>query len=186
VTLLTISASSLVERAILAAAAVTPVAVTCLESRPANEGTALAGRLAAAGVTVALVVDAAGPTLAASADAILLGCDTLTPRTLLHKIGTFGLVLAAQRVGTPVYALATPEKLLPGLVQGATADGGPPREIVAALTPRLHVVNRYFDRTPLDLLAGVILPDGLYLPAVAAPRAAAVSIHPGLADLLER
>ena len=59
---LTISASSLVERAILAAAgAGRGPRIVCLESRPALEGVALAGRLAAAGLRVTLVTDAAGP-----------------------------------------------------------------------------------------------------------------------------
>jgi translation initiation factor eIF-2B subunit delta len=182
---LTISASSLVERTILAAVATTPLAAICLESRPAREGAALAERLAEAGCTVTLAVDAAGPALVAEASAVLLGCDTLAPGGLVHKIGTFGLALAARQFGVPVYALAGPEKLLPALVRGALADGGPPEEIVWARPPALAVSNRYFDLTPLDLLTGVVPPDGILDPAEAGRRAAARPVHPALADLLE-
>jgi translation initiation factor 2B subunit (eIF-2B alpha/beta/delta family) len=186
ITILTISASSLVERAILAAASAMPLAVVCLESRPACEGVALATRLATAGCTVTLAIDAAGPALVADVDAVLLGCDTLAPPGLVHKIGTFGVALVAQRRGVPVYVLAGSEKLLPSIARGALADGGPPSELLTTKQPRLAVVNHYFDLTPLDLLAGVILPDGLYGPADVSHRAAAVTVHPSLADLLER
>jgi len=147
---------------------------------------ALAERLAAAGCTVALAIDAAGPALAASVDAVLLGCDTLAPAGLVHKIGTYGMALAAHCADTPVYTLAGSEKLLPSIVRGALDDGGPPDELISAPPPGLIVMNRYFDRIPLDLLAGVILPDGLHPPEAAARRASAVTVHPSLADLLER
>jgi translation initiation factor eIF-2B subunit delta len=182
--LMTISASSLVERVLLAATTTTPLSVVCLESRPANEGAALAERLTDAGLYVTYAVDAAGPMLVGIANVVLLGCDTLAPRYLLHKVGTFGLVLAAHRADVPIYALGGFEKLLPSLVHGAIADGGPPDEIFAAPPSRLHVINRYFDRTPLELLTGVILPDGLISPSEAAKRAAAVNVHHDLLDLL--
>jgi translation initiation factor 2B subunit (eIF-2B alpha/beta/delta family) len=191
---LTISASSLVERAILAAAQGRSLAVVCLESRPAGEGVALAERLAAAGCRITLAVDAAGPRLVAEAGAVLLGCDTLTPAGLVHKVGTLGLALAARRFGVPVYALTGPEKLLPRPVRGALADGGPPDEPFATspagsstgARPDLTVANPYFDLTPLDLLTGVVLPDVVLDPAEAGRRAAGRKVHPALADLLER
>ena len=182
--ILTVSASSLVERALLTIAGAGPLAIICLESRPAREGAALAQRLAAAGCPVTLAVDAAGPALVAEADLILLGCDTLTPTGLVHKIGTLGLALSAQHRDIPVYALAGPEKLLPSLVRGALADGGPPEEILDAQLAGLTVVNQYFDLTPLDLLDGVVLPDGPRAAHEASHRAATVRVHPALADLL--
>jgi len=154
----------------------------------------LAERLAAAGCRVTLAVDAAGPSLVQDVGAVLLGCDTLATGGLVHKVGTLGLALAARRFGVPVYALTGPEKLLPALVRGALGDGGPPDEpfalgspgAAAGVQPGLTVANPYFDLTPLDLLAGVVLPDGLLAPSEAGRRAADRAVHPALADLLGR
>jgi translation initiation factor 2B subunit (eIF-2B alpha/beta/delta family) len=49
-----------------------------------------------------------------------------------------------------------------------------------------YVANPYFDLTPLDMLTGVILPDGILDPSDAAARAASRPVHLALADLLER
>jgi translation initiation factor 2B subunit (eIF-2B alpha/beta/delta family) len=183
---LTVSASSLVERAILRATRTRPLAVVCLESRPAREGVALAERLAAVGCRVTLVADAAGPAQVAGVDAVLLGCDTLAPSGLIHKVGTLGLALAARRFGVPVYALTGPEKLLPAPVRGALDDGGPPDEVLegGCVGAGVTVANRFFDLTPLDLLTGVVLPAGVVDGAEAGRQAAGRRVHPALADLL--
>jgi len=102
----------------------------------------------------------------------------------VHKIGTLGLAVSAHHHGIPVYALAGPEKLLPSLVRGALADGGRPDEILDTQPAGLAVVNRYFDLTPLDLLAGVVLPEGPLRAAEIRRCTAAVRVHPALADLL--
>jgi translation initiation factor 2B subunit (eIF-2B alpha/beta/delta family) len=186
VRVLTISASSLVERALLAAAELGSLQVTCLESRPMLEGTALAGRLAEAGLAVTLTLDALGPAVVQEADLVLVGGDSLAPVGLVHKVGTFGLALAAQWAGVPVYALVGPEKLLPAVPPAALADGGAPAELLppgfaSDVPPSLGVRVPYFDLTPLDLLTGVALPDGIVGPAEAARRALAVRLHPRLA-----
>jgi translation initiation factor 2B subunit (eIF-2B alpha/beta/delta family) len=185
-TVVTISASSLVERALLAAArAGRPPRVVCLESRPALEGRALAARLAAAGVSVRLLSDAAGPAMAGRADLVLLGGDTLAPAGLIHKVGTLGLVLAAGQRGVPVYALCGSEKWLPAPLRGALDDGGPAVEIWPDPAPGVTVGNPYFDQTPLALLAGLVGPTRLYGPAEAARLARRVRLHPALRDLLD-
>jgi translation initiation factor 2B subunit (eIF-2B alpha/beta/delta family) len=180
---LTISASSLVERALLGASTRAQLQVVCLESRPMLEGTALACRLAEAGLAVTLTLDALGPTLAREVDLVLVGGDTLAPPGLLHKVGTFGVALAARQAGVPVYALVGPEKLLPALPSAALSDGGTPDELLSASTAAgrphgLRVQVPYFDLTPLDLLAGVVMPDGIVSAADAAERARSVRLHP--------
>jgi translation initiation factor 2B subunit (eIF-2B alpha/beta/delta family) len=182
---ITISASSLVERALLKAARDWPIVVTCLESRPMLEGAALARRLADAGLQVTLTVDALGPALVGDTDLVLIGGDTLSPQGLVHKVGTFGLALAARRADVPVYALVGPEKLLPTLPLASLADGGEPGEVATAqiladAPPCLHVHNPYFDRTPLELLTGIVMPAVVASPAEAARLAAMVRLHPAL------
>ena len=180
---LTISASSLVERTLLRAASGLSLQVTCLESRPMLEGAALARRLADAGLRVVLTLDALGPSLVGEGSMVLVGGDTLVPEGLIHKAGTYGLALAARRAGVPVYALVGPEKLLPSLPDGALADGGDPGELVAddllaEAPPGLEIRVPYFDLTPLDMLTGVVMPGGIVRPDEAARLAAAVRPYP--------
>jgi len=180
---LTISASSLVERTLQRAAVGLPLRVTCLESRPLLEGAALARRLAEGGMQVVLTLDALGPSLVAEASMVLVGGDTLAPEGLLHKAGTYGLTLAARRAGVPVYALVGPEKLLPSLPEGALDDSGAPGELVAddflaGAAPGLEIRVPYFDLTPLALLTGVVMPDGIVRPDDAARLAASVRPYP--------
>jgi translation initiation factor 2B subunit (eIF-2B alpha/beta/delta family) len=182
----TISASSLVERALLAGVGRPGLTVACLESRPMLEGAVLARRLADAGLRVIVTLDALGPAIVGGARLVLIGGDTLAPEGLVHKAGTFGLALAARRAGVPVYALVGPEKLLPAVPPGALADGGGPEELLPAALladapPGLRVVAPYFDLSPLELLTGVVTPDGVVEPAEAARQAAAVRLHPALA-----
>ena len=179
----TISASSLVERALLAAASVGHV--VCLESRPACEGAALAGHLAAAGLDVTLVSDAAGPRMVARARLVLLGGDTLAPAGLVHKVGTFGLALAARHCGAEVHALVGREKWLPAPLLGALDDGGPPEELLAGRLAGLAVANPYFDLTPLRLLDGIVGPTTTWTAATVGRRAGRVVVYLTLRDLLE-
>lgn len=182
---LTISASSLVRDALLAAARQGQrPRVICLESRPGREGIDLARALAAGGLAVELAVDAAAGRLAAEADLILVGGDTLSPRGLIHKLGTLGLALAAQRTNTPVYALLGSLKLLPGPVAGWEEDGGTRSEVAAGLPEEVEVWNRYFDATPLELLTGIVTERGVASPGEVGARAAATELHPWLRDVL--
>ncbi|MCC6178077.1 MAG: hypothetical protein IT305_22470 [Chloroflexi bacterium] len=178
----TISASSLVERALLATA---PREIVCLESRPAREGVALARRLAAAGRNVTLAVDAAGPSQVAGADLVLLGGDTLAPDGLVHKIGTLGLALAARQHGVATYALCGSEKWLPSRLVGALTEGGRPSEVVTDPPAGLAVATAYFDCTSLDLLSGVVGAAGILTFADVRRQTGDVRVHPRLASLLE-
>jgi translation initiation factor eIF-2B subunit delta len=182
---LTLSASSLVERALRAAHADgLRFRVICLESRPGREGAALAARLAAAGIPTALWIDAAAGRCLATANLVIVGADTVAPAGLVHKIGTEGLALAAHQRGVPVYALADPAKLLPALVAGALTQRRPASELLRGARGKVVVENYYYDLTPLDLLAGAVVGETLLTPAAAAAATAAVRLHAALAPEL--
>jgi translation initiation factor 2B subunit (eIF-2B alpha/beta/delta family) len=181
---LTISASSVVRDALIRATERdSRPSVTWLESRPGLEGATLANELAGAGVQTRLAVDAAAARLASETDLVLVGGDTFSPAGLVHKLGTLGLALAARQRRLPVYALLGTFKVLPAPVRGWQQDGGPAAELALPTSPAVEIWNRYYDLTPLDLLAGVVTEQGLLTP----PEAAALSppIHPWLSDLLE-
>lgn len=183
---LTISASSMVERSLVEAhRRGGPLKVVCLESRPGREGVALAAALDGMGIEVRVAVDAAAARLVDESDLVLVGGDTVCPRGLIHKLGTYPLALAAREARVPLYALAGLEKWLPAPVRGWEQDGGPPGEVLDdPADPDLPAWNGYFDLTPLDLLAGVVDEDAVHTPAEAAHRAASIVVHEWLQDLL--
>ena len=181
---LTISASSVVRDALIRATERgSEPSVSCLESRPGLEGVMLANELAGARVQTRLAVDAAAARLAGEANLVLVGGDTLSPAGLAHKLGTLGLARTARPRDVPVYALLGTLKVLPAPVRGWQQDGGPATELALQTSPAVEIWNRYYDLTPLDLLAGVITEQGLIRP----PEAAALAppIHPWLSELLE-
>src|SRR5258706_1523750 len=87
--------------------------VLVAESRPLNEGRALAAELAEAGIPTWLVVDAALPLLISQAAMVWIGADAVTDRGVLNKVGSYGVALAAPESSVPVYALAMRRKFLP-------------------------------------------------------------------------
>jgi methylthioribose-1-phosphate isomerase len=116
---------------------------------------------------------------------VLLGADTIAPAGLVHKLGTLGLALAARHAGVPVYALAGPEKLLPGLVVGALDQRRPAGELLRRSPRALRVANYYFDLTPLALMTGIITEAGVLDSAAAATAAAEVQLDAPQPDLLQ-
>ena len=139
-----------------------PVHLSCSDSRPALEGRALAAACAERGMTVTLYGDAAIGHAVASADAMLVGADAVSPSWFINKSGTRMLAAAASLHGLPVYVVASRDKFLPEAVaarlslrEGAAAD------IWDAPPPGVTVRNPYFEATPLDLVSAVIADVGV-------------------------
>lgn len=161
---LTLSRSGTVEDALLAAE---PEAVVVLESRPDREGVGVAERLADAGLDATVTLDAAVAHTMADVDTVLVGADTvLADGSVVNKVGTRTAALAAAREGVPVYAVAAADKISPGteptLEPIGAIYGGDAVEIDAPL----------FDRTPADLVTGVLTEEGPFDAEDVADRAA--------------
>jgi translation initiation factor 2B subunit (eIF-2B alpha/beta/delta family) len=131
------------------------------ESRPAREGTDVAATLASEGLDVTLTTDAA---LASElgdrdVDAVLVGADAvLADGSVVNKVGTRGLALAAAREDVPVYVVAAADKVRPDeTVHGESGDAADLYDGDAPVT----VSNPIFDRTPADLVSGVITERGI-------------------------
>ena len=184
-TLMTLSSSATVLAALRRAhEAGRTMHVVCLESRPQREGVAFARRLAELGIAITLVVDAAAAVFMRDVQAVLVGADSVTPRGLVNKIGTYGLALIADAHGVPTYGLAGTEKFLPqALLSRWRIEERDPEEIVrGALPAHLTVVNRYFDVTPLDLLAGVVTEEGVLTNAEVAQWLEGIRVHAALRE----
>lgn len=156
----TISASSTVAAALRNAHAANPrLMVVCPESRPLDEGVTLAQSLSNAGIAATVCTDALAPSLVQDADVVLIGGDALAPGGLVNKSGTFPLALAARHFSVPCVALVSRLKVRPRFDTDWIAEM-PSAEVADITDPRIRVVNRYFDRTPLELLTHVVTEDG--------------------------
>lgn len=179
--ILTHSASATVGQAFLAAQrAGKQFEIICTESRPVNEGVKLARRLGRQGFSIKLLTDAAAFSLIPAVDMILVGADSVSPHGLVNKSGTLGLALAAHHFKVDFYGLCGSEKFLPG---GYTLPAEPLKdsgEILPEPADNVTVLNYYFDRTPLDLISGLMTEQGILSPSTLGQTFANLPIHPFL------
>jgi translation initiation factor 2B subunit (eIF-2B alpha/beta/delta family) len=154
-TVLTLSRSGTVQDA-LGRAEVEEIIVA--ESRPACEGVGVAEELAE-DCPVTLVVDAAAAHVLAerSVDCVLVGADTVLPDgSVLNKVGTRGVAIAAAHEDIPVYAVAASDKI--SADADARFERGTPEAIYDG-DAGLDVLNPTFDRTPAAFVT-VVTEDG--------------------------
>lgn len=160
----TLSRSASVERLLIAAAQARPAPLTRVYvgvSQPGGEGIATARALAAAGLQVTLVADAAVGLFVAEAALALVGADSVrADASVVNKVGTYPLALAAREAGVPFYVACETLKI--------AAPDFPlhfeemdTRELLAEPIPNVAVRNVYFDRTPPALVAGIITERGI-------------------------
>lgn len=135
--------------------------VICTESRPINEGRALAEELSKAGLDVTLVVDSAIFQEMESADLVLLGADSISIQGLVNKIGTKGVAQVARNLRKNIFVLAGTDKVLPLGVRPYEKDLRDPCEIYDGKA-KLNVHNYYFDLTSMGLMDGLMTEDGIY------------------------
>lgn len=173
---ITVSYSSDVYEALVAAGrGISDLEVTVCESRPLREGVQMARDLTKAGVRAVVVADAAAPGLVAEADAVLTGADAvLRTGSLVNKIGTLGLALAAREYGVPFRPLLEVLKVeREGHTRPWEPEDRPSEELVRNVTAR----NYYFERVGLDFLEAVVTDAGVIPPDLLLGR------HRTLADL---
>jgi translation initiation factor 2B subunit (eIF-2B alpha/beta/delta family) len=177
----TYSRSSLVERALVAAAAAgRPLRVLLAEGRPQLEGRDLARRLSESGVPCWLTVDAGAALLLPQAGALLVGADAVLPRTFVNKVGTYALLLAAREHNVPVYALAQRAKFIPGDARLFELGEREASEVWEDAPHGVSVRNPAFEEIPLSLVRGLQTEDGVIPPGEAGAFAAGLTIPEGL------
>jgi translation initiation factor eIF-2B subunit delta len=138
------------------------VEIICPESRPLCEGLKTARELGARGIRVRVVADFAALSLMGECDLVMAGADAITLEGVVNKIGTYGLALAAREKVVPFYVLAGTEKFLPPPFSHALRiEKKDPAEITSEVIPHSVVENRYFDLTPLELITGVVMQEGV-------------------------
>jgi translation initiation factor 2B subunit (eIF-2B alpha/beta/delta family)/8-oxo-dGTP pyrophosphatase MutT (NUDIX family) len=143
--------------------------IVVAESRPAREGVGVAEELAD-GCTVTLAVDAAAAHVLAERPvaAVLVGADTILPDgSVLNKVGTRAIAIAAVHEDVPVYAVAATDKISTD-DEADFADGN--RAAVYDGDSDVAVTNPTFDRTPPGFVT-IVTEDGPLDPEKVADQA---------------
>lgn len=138
-----------------------PLLVRVSQSIPGAEGTDLAIALAHAGAQVSLAPDAACAALMSDVDYVLVGADSIrSDGSVVNKLGTFTIALAAQAAGKPVYVLAETLKVTarsyPLVIEQASASGLMPN-VVPGVTPLAPL----FDVTPAERITAIVTEHGV-------------------------
>ena len=185
---LTYSSSTVVQLALWRAMAVgRSFEVVCSESRPVQEGVALARRLSDLGISVHLVVDAGLTEWVKEADLLLLGADAILPDVVVNKVGTEPLLQAARHAGVPAYILADSSKWLPSpLARFWWVRDEDPTQVLRPIPPNVRVHNRYFGASTLSLVTGVVWEGGVARPGEVNERIARLPTSRLLLELLAR
>jgi translation initiation factor 2B subunit (eIF-2B alpha/beta/delta family) len=156
--ILTISWSATVAKAIEIRK---PQSVMCMASDPGGEGARMVEAIT--GWTDAIVVPDEDALDRIDAEAVVVGADAVTPRSVVNKVKTRQLVERAAASSIPRYAVTGSTKLVP---------------------VELPVVEP-FQATAIGAFTQLATPWGLIDPVLSAARAAAIGLHPALVMLAE-
>jgi translation initiation factor 2B subunit (eIF-2B alpha/beta/delta family) len=184
--LLTHSRSSTILRAMLEAhLAGKKFGVIVTESRPMQEGRTLAAELAGSGIKVTLIADLAAASVMPHVSSVLVGADLITSRAVVNKIGTRMIALAAKERSVPIFAVADSSKFINPLEHDLPSEPERERgELWPAAPPNVTVMNRYFEKTPLDYFVGIITEEGRLTLESVRRRTEAALVDPALISAL--
>lgn len=134
------------------------IQVFVTESRPLFEGRTTAKELTEYGVPTTLVTDAAAGFFAGNARLVLLGADSLlADGSLINKVGTYPIVLAAAYQGIPVYVAAELSKVnLRSYFTRILLEEKDRSEVWSDGPDKISIRNLYFDITPKFFITGIV------------------------------
>lgn len=162
--------------------------VIVTESRPNNDGRSTATSLARSGIEVWIGIDAAVGELLPQADLMLIGAEAiLSDGSAICKAGTFPAALAARRARVPVYVLVDSQKLLAISLLGRSPALDPiERGDIQADAGGARIAGHLFDRTPAELISGLVTERGLVHPTQASAWMLSMPVSESLAARMAR
>ena len=141
------------------------------ETRPRKQGHLTAEQLREWDVPVTMIVDSAATRFIDDVDHVFVGADSIrADGSVINKIGTRGLALLAQDVGTPVTVAAQTLKLDPDTFAGHTVEieSRDDAEVISederADIGDIEVANPAFDVTPPRYVDALVTERGLFPP----------------------
>ncbi len=143
------------------------ICVFCTETRPLYQGRTTAKELVEAGIDTTMVVDSAMRWVinTNNIDMILTGADAITSQgTIINKIGTRLLALAAKEMDIPFYTAVNILKYDPETSIGKLSEieMRSPSEIWADPPSGLKFLNPAFETISHDLIDGLITEEGVF------------------------
>lgn len=143
--------------------------VYATESRPWRQGILTVNELAKEGIDITLIIDSAVRSVMKNVTKVFVGADTITSHgTLVNKIGTSQLALAANEARVQFYVCSETYKFSPMTLFGdmVTIEERDHDEVVKRdiLEPSVKIFNPVFDSTPSKYIDGIITEVGLISP----------------------
>lgn len=146
--------------------------VLLTESRPNEDGLDTAEKLSQMGVPVSISIDAALATVVPHADIMIVGAEAImVDGSAVCKVGTYPSALVAHRFGVPVYVIVDTLKFNSASMVGlslATQRMTTDDVLSGGFSSRVQVLGQLFDRTPGELIRGIVTEKGIVSPAAAA------------------
>ena len=135
----------------------TLLSLICTESRPLNEGVALANAVSDS-VNTTIIVDALVDTVMNQCDCVFLGADAIDQSgNILNKAGSRLIALSAQAHSVPVIGLAETMKIIHGhSVASLSGEFHAAAELGHILNNDISVINQYFEVIENRLLSKII------------------------------
>jgi ribose 1,5-bisphosphate isomerase len=147
------------------------ITVFCTETRPRYQGRITARELVEAGINTTQVVDSAMRWVINThdVDIIITGADSITSQgTVINKIGTRLLALAAREMDVPFYSAINLLKYDPETSIGKLSEieMRESKEIWEEPPDGLNFLNPAFETVSHDLIDGVITEAGVFSPSI--------------------
>jgi len=163
---LTHSFSNTILEALKKASSQNRLEVYVTESRPLCEGRSMAKTLAKSGCKVFIITDASIGHFTKEVDLAITGADAISADgSVINKIGTYLLALAAHRANIPFYVAAETLKIsVRTLFTKPTLEERSPTQVYKG-SKNLMARNIYFDVTPADLVTKIVCEQGLIDPS---------------------
>lgn len=143
--------------------------VLVTESRPNNDGLITAEMLCQDGVPVEISVDACLGELVTQADIMMVGAEAImADGSGICKVGTYPSALIAKRHGVPVFVVVDTKKfnITSSLGVPLWLDSVERSDVLqTGAFERANVIGSVFDRTPSELIHGIVTERGILSPA---------------------
>ncbi len=150
------------------------------ETRPLFQGRITARKLLEAKISVTMIVDSLSADLVfgrlgkeAAIDKIFIGADAiLADGSIINKVGSFGISLAAKKKKIPLYIIASLLKFFPK--DEIEIEKRPAEEVWKNKPKELIIINPAFDKVPAEFISGIICEAGIIKPKEAKKKAKAL------------
>jgi len=141
--------------------------VICTESRPRFQGRLSASELSEYGIPVTLIVDSAARTFMNGCDLVLMGADAvLSDGSVVNKIGSGMLALAAREAGTPLSVCTQTYKFDPKTLAGELEpiEERPPEEVLQNPAEGVQIKNPAFEVVAPEYIDTLLTEEGVMSP----------------------